>query len=89
MDGRRQASYAAALLCGAYQNQSSGRPLSDIYHHIPLYLICPSQVPFVGFNVVKQAESAASHGVFIMVQASREYLTLIRRCSRVRRGRRR
>jgi dolichyl-diphosphooligosaccharide--protein glycosyltransferase len=26
------------------------------------------QVPFVGFNVVKQAESAASHGVFVMIQ---------------------
>jgi len=26
------------------------------------------QVPFVGFNVVKQAECAASHGVFVLVQ---------------------
>lgn len=27
------------------------------------------QVPFVGFNVVKQAECMASHGVFIGIQA--------------------
>ena len=27
------------------------------------------QVPFVGFNVIQQAECAASHGVFVMVQA--------------------
>lgn len=26
------------------------------------------QVPFVGFNVIQQAESAASHGVFVLVQ---------------------
>jgi hypothetical protein len=29
------------------------------------------QVPFVGFNVVKQAECAASHGLFILVQVQR------------------
>ena len=27
-----------------------------------------TQVPFVGFNVIKQAECAASHGVFVLVQ---------------------
>mmetsp|Transcript_2258 Transcript_2258/g.3124 ORF Transcript_2258/g.3124 Transcript_2258/m.3124 type:complete len:892 (+) Transcript_2258:89-2764(+) len=30
--------------------------------------LCAMQVPFVGFNVVKQAECAASHGVFVLVQ---------------------
>jgi dolichyl-diphosphooligosaccharide---protein glycosyltransferase len=30
--------------------------------------IMAMQVPFVGFNVVKQAECAASHGMFILVQ---------------------
>jgi len=30
--------------------------------------LCAMQVPFVGFNVIKQAECAASHGVFALCQ---------------------
>ena len=30
--------------------------------------LCAMTVPFVGFNVVQQAECAASHGVFILIQ---------------------
>lgn len=34
------------------------------------------QVPFVGFNVLMQAECAASHGVFVLVQATYLYQLL-------------
>lgn len=33
------------------------------------------QVPFVGFNVVKQAECMASHGVFIGIQVGGDVIS--------------
>lgn len=50
----------------------SGRYSGRLYVAYSTFYILGSllamQVPFVGFNVVKQAESAASHGVFLMLQ---------------------
>jgi dolichyl-diphosphooligosaccharide--protein glycosyltransferase len=52
----------------------AGRYSSRLYVAYSTFYVLGSlmamQVPFVGFNVVKQAESAASHGVFIMIQAA-------------------
>jgi dolichyl-diphosphooligosaccharide--protein glycosyltransferase len=38
--------------------------------------ILAMQVPFVGFNVMKQAECAASHGTFVLVQAAGLFMFL-------------
>lgn len=43
--------------------------------------ILAMQVPFVGFNVVQQAESIASHGVFIVVQCNTYNNNSLRFCT--------
>ena len=45
-----------------------------------LGLLCGMTVPFVGFNIVRQAESAASHGVFTLLQGAAA-LTYLRNTS--------
>lgn len=51
---------------------ASGRYSPRLYIAYSTFYILGSlfamQVPFVGFNVLKQAECAASHGVFVLVQ---------------------
>jgi hypothetical protein len=54
---------------------ASGRYSPRLYVAYSTFYVLGSlmamQVPFVGFNVIRQAESAASHGVFLMIQVRR------------------
>lgn len=58
----------------------SGRYSGRLYIAYSTFYVLGSllamQVPFVGFNVVRQAECAASHGVFILIQVTALYRLL-------------
>eukprot|EP01138_Halocafeteria_seosinensis_P011669 gb/GECG01011925.1/.p1 GENE.gb/GECG01011925.1/~~gb/GECG01011925.1/.p1 ORF type:complete len:901 (+),score=82.58 gb/GECG01011925.1/:1-2703(+) len=58
----------------------SGRYSTRLYIAYSTFYVLGSllamQVPFVGFNVVRQAECAASHGVFILIQVVALYRIL-------------
>lgn len=57
--------YVLVMLAGGRYSSRLYVAYSTFY---ALGSIMAMQVPFVGFNVVKQAECAGSHGVFILIQ---------------------
>ena len=63
--------YALILIIG-------GRYSSRLYIAYSVFYTLGSlmamTVPFVGFNVINQAESAAAHGVFVAIQVIINYL---------------